>query len=95
MPVDILVPIAGMATGLLLLLPIVRSIVRITEKKLGGGTESDKLADMRDELRAVQDRLERVECGDDRIAELEERLDFTERMLAQQQRRQVDPGQGS
>jgi hypothetical protein len=80
---DILVPIAGMATGLLLLLPIVRSVVRITEKKLTSGGESEQLAELRDELRIVQDRLERIEFGDDRIAELEERVDFAERLLAQ------------
>lgn len=95
MPVDILVPIAGMATGLLLLLPIVRATVRIVEKKLGGGSESGQLAEIRHELRAAQERLEHVEYGDDRVAELEERLDFVERMIAQQQRQQIDPGQGS
>ncbi len=94
MPVDILVPLAGMATGVLLLLPIVRSVVKIAEKRLMGGTESDKLSELREELRAVQDRLERVEFADDRIAELEERLDFTERMLAQEQRKQIDSVRG-
>jgi hypothetical protein len=92
---DILVPLAGMATGLLLFLPIVRSVVRISEKKLTGGSESDQLAEIREELRLVQDRLERVEYGDDRIAELEERLDFAERMLAQRQRQQIEGGHGS
>jgi hypothetical protein len=81
---DILVPIAGMATGLLLFLPIVRAVVRVTEKKISGGADSDQIAEIRDELRLVQDRLERFEFGDDRVAELEERLDFAERMLAQQ-----------
>jgi hypothetical protein len=95
MPVDILVPIAGMATGLLLLLPIVRATVRIVEKKLGSGSESEQLAEIRHELRAVQERLENGEYGDDRVAEVEERLDFIERMIAQQQRQQIDPGQGS
>jgi hypothetical protein len=72
-----------MATGLLLLLPIVRAAVRIAEKKLAGGSDSDEVATVREELRVIQDRLERVEYGDDRVAELEERLDFAERLLAQ------------
>ncbi len=83
MHLDVLVPIAGMATGLLLLLPIVRAAVRIAEKKLAGGSDSDEVATVREELRVIQDRLERVEYGDDRVAELEERLDFAERLLAQ------------
>jgi hypothetical protein len=84
-----------MATGLLLLLPIVRAVVRITEKKLIGGSGGDQLAAIREELGAIQDRLERVEHGDDRVAELEERLDFAERMLAQQQRQRLEGGNGS
>lgn len=80
---DFLVPIAGMATGLILLLPVVRAVVRITEKKITGKADSEELRLLRDEIRAVHERLERVEFGDDRIAELEERVDFAERLLAQ------------
>ncbi len=94
MPPDFLVPIAGMATGLILLLPVVRAVVRIAEKKISGGTESRELLALRDEVRVCQDRLDGVQYVDDRISELEERLDFTERMLAQQQRQQIDQGSG-
>jgi hypothetical protein len=94
MPPDFLVPIAGMATGLILLLPIVRAIVRITEKKLTGGGDAGDLLAIRDEIRLIHDRLDRVEDGDERLAELEERLDFAERLLARQQHQQIDPGQG-
>jgi len=92
MPPDFLVPIAGMVTGLILLLPVVRAVVRIAEKKISGGTESRELLALRDEVRVCQDRLDGVQYVDDRISELEERLDFTERMLAQQQRQQIDQG---
>ena len=81
---DFLVPIAGMATGLILLFPVVRAVVRVAEKKIVGKTDSEELMILRDEIRTVQERLDRVEYGDDRIAELEERLDFAERLLAQQ-----------
>ena len=94
MPPDFLVPIAGMATGLILLLPVVRAVVRIAEKKISGGTESRELLALRDEVRAFEDRLDGVQYVDDRISELEERLDFTERMLTQQQRQQIDQGSG-
>jgi hypothetical protein len=94
MPPDFLVPIAGMATGLILLLPVVRAVVRIAEKKISGGTESRELLALHDEVRVCQDRLDGVQYVDDRISELEERLDFTERMLAQQQRQQIDQGSG-
>ena len=81
---DFLVPIAGMFTGVILLLPVVRAVVRVAEKKISGSTESRELLAMREEIRIVQDRLDRAEYGDDRLAELEERLDFAERLLAQQ-----------
>jgi hypothetical protein len=84
MYLDFLVPIAGMVAGMILLLPVVRATVRIVEKKATGRVESDELLTLRDEIRIVQDRLDRVEDGDHRIAELEERLDFAERLLAQQ-----------
>lgn len=80
---NIIVPIAGMATGLLLFLPIIRAAVRVTEKKLAGKVEGDEVIAIRDEIGSIQDRLERLEYRDDRIAELEERLDFAERLLAQ------------
>ncbi len=90
---DFLVPIAGMVTGLILLLPIVRAAVRITEKKVVGRLESEELLTLRDEVRVMQDRLDRTEFGDGRIAELEERLDFAERLLARQ--REVQRIEGS
>ncbi len=81
---DFLVPIAGMATGLILLLPVVRAVVRIAEKKITGNTESRELLTVRDEIRVVQERLDGVQYVDVRISELEERLDFAERLLARQ-----------
>lgn len=80
---EILIPIAGMVTGLILLLPLVRAVVRITEKKLTGRAESESLQMLRDEIELLQERLERVDLSDGRIGELEERMDFAERLLAQ------------
>ena len=91
---NILVPLAGMVTGLILLFPVVRATVRIAEKKITGRAESEELLMLREDIRVVHERLDRVEDGDHRIAELEERLDFTERMFAQQQRQQIDHGRG-
>lgn len=84
MDLDILVPIVGMATGVVLLLPLVRAVVRISERKLLGRDDNEELRSLRNEVRVLNERLERVEFGDDRVAELEERMDFAERILAQQ-----------
>jgi hypothetical protein len=39
--------------------------------------------------------VELLEESAERVHDLEERLEFTERMLTQQQRQQIDPGHGS
>jgi hypothetical protein len=44
------------------------------------------------ELEAIHARLEAAETLERRVAELEERLDFTERMLAQQEPGQLPAG---
>ncbi len=50
-------------------------------------------AGVRDQLAEVSARLEEMQRGQDRMAELEERLDFAERMLAQQREPARLPGE--
>ncbi len=78
-----LVPLAGMATGLILFLPIVRAGVRYFEHRGQGGGTGD-LMGLREELCSVNDRLDAIEMDGHRLAELEERVDFAERLLARQ-----------
>ena len=80
----VLIPIAGMATAVVLLLPVVLAGVRHFERKARAGSNERELETLREDFRVLQDRLDAVDQGSDRIAELEERLDFTERMLARQ-----------
>jgi len=60
-----------------LLYPIVRAYARRLEGKAPS-------ADLREELADISARLDALQHGRERLAELEERLDFTERLLAQQ-----------
>jgi hypothetical protein len=58
------------------------------------GLQGDKVEELGQEVEALRARLTEVESQQARVAELEERLDFTERMLASQR----DParlGEGS
>jgi hypothetical protein len=57
------------------------SLVQALARRFGSGKSPDALQAELDELRA---RVEEGEQARYRIAELEERLDFAERMLAQQ-----------
>jgi hypothetical protein len=82
---DFLVPIAGIAAGLVVVLPIVRVIVRAIDRRTGGipsgsGVAPEDLADMRGQLEQLREVTARVD-------ELGERLDFAERLLAQQRER--------
>jgi hypothetical protein len=66
-----------------LLYPIARAYARRLE-------ESAPTAGLREELVDLSARLEALQHGQERMAEPEGRLDFAERILAQQRTRQVD-----
>ncbi|MEO8201188.1 MAG: hypothetical protein ABI679_11750 [Gemmatimonadota bacterium] len=69
--------ILGMAAAVVILWPLVRAIARRIEGK--GRTDPAVL----DEVDHLRSRVTEVEGLQGRIAELEERVDFAERLLAQ------------
>jgi hypothetical protein len=75
--VEVLVPIAGMITGLLTTGAIVWGIVQFArirhQSKLADPGLSHEVAALRDQVDAMQQQLD----------ETQERLDFTERLLTQ------------
>jgi hypothetical protein len=73
---DLLMLLAVLATAALILWPLARALAR----RLEGGTASKELLAEVDGLRG---RVHELEEGQGRLAELEERLDFAERLLAQ------------
>ena len=77
---DLLIPLAGMATGLIILMPIIRAVTRYLDRQ-GRGSGSHEVSELREELNALRDRFGTAEAIDERLTELEERLDFAERML--------------
>ncbi len=87
---DILIPIAGMATGIILGLPLIRAFVQLLERKTQGG-DVTKLEREVEELRA---RVETAEDIRERLLDLEERVDFTERVLTQAKEQQHLGGGG-
>ena len=83
----VLVPLAGMATGTLFLYGVYRLINRWLELRHGGRLPEsavDDIAELRGEITELRELPARV-------AELEERLDFAERLLA---RGRPDAGTG-
>lgn len=74
--------VAVMATAIVgaLLAPLVRAFARRIEGRPQG-------AEVRGELAEIHARLEALQQGQERMAELEGRIDFTERLLAQARER--------
>ena len=93
MPPDIfvMVPLAGMATGALFMFGIYKLLSRWMDLR----HRRDLPAGTADELRELQEEIAELRMLPDRVAELEERLDFTERLLAQARHDQgaVGPGE--
>jgi hypothetical protein len=76
---QVVIPLAGMAVGVILGLPIIKAIVRRLERRPDdAGLESAKLGA---ELSELKGRLEAVENLASRVGEIEERVDFAERLL--------------
>jgi hypothetical protein len=67
-----------LATVAVLLWPLIRAVAR----RIEAGAAA---AEARGELDDLRERVRQLEQAAPRLAELEERLDFTERLLAQQE----------
>lgn len=78
--VTLLIALGFFAACSVILYPLVRAVSR----RLEGRPTSDPA--LRDELEQMRRRLEDVEAVQHRVMELEERVDFAERLLATQRR---------
>ena len=73
---NLLIPIAGMGTGIILVVSGLRTIRHFIDRRLPRGD-----ADASIQLEELRSRLEDLERAGGRVDELEERLEFTERLL--------------
>jgi Tfp pilus assembly protein PilO len=76
-PAVVFIVVAALAASVIILWPLMRAFARRVEGK--GGVDTA----LRAEVDQLQARLSEVDTLHHRIAELEERVDFTERLLAQ------------
>ena len=83
-PAAVIMVLAILGTALLIMWPLMRALAR----RIEGGASKDLLL----ELDGVRGRVQQLEDGKARLAELEERLDFAERMLAQSREPDRLPG---
>ena len=75
-----LVPLGGMAVGALFMVGVYRLVVRWIDRRHGTPLPEGT----REELEELRRQVAAVEELPERVSELEERLDFAERLLAQQ-----------
>lgn len=73
----VMIALAFIAASALVLWPLIRAFARRIE---GRGREDS--APLREELMELRERVRQLEGGQVRLLELEERLDFAERLLA-------------
>ena len=76
-PIFLLIPIAALTALTIILWPIMRAFARRLERK--GNPDSA----LRAEVEQLHTRLAEMDSLQARLLELEERVDFTERLLAQ------------
>lgn len=73
----VVIVLAILGTALVIVWPLIRALARRLE---GGGSAS---AELQAEVEALRGRVHQLEESQLRVAELEERLDFAERVLGQ------------
>lgn len=84
MPMDpgaiVTIVIAALAAATLIFLPLIRALARRLE-----GKSTHQNTALQAEVEDLRARVHELEGGQARMLELEERLDFTERIIAQKQ----------
>ena len=81
------VPIAGMATSAFFMFGVYKLVSRWLDAKARRETAVPS-----EELRALEREVDALRTLPGRLAELEERLDFAERLLARERERVLKPG---
>ena len=76
-PIVLLIVIAALTAAVIMLWPVMRALARRLEGKAGENPA------LQAEVEQMQTRLAEVDTLQHRVSELEERVDFTERLLAQ------------
>lgn len=92
MPPDVwvLIPLGGMATGALFLV----GVYKLVSRWLDARQRRALPAGVEEELVELRVQVAELDALPHRVAELEERLDFAERLLAQARRERSELGSG-
>ena len=72
-----ILPLAGMATGIIISIGFFKTVRHVIDRKLSRGYDGQ----LREEVADLQARIEALESEHGRVDELEDRLEFAERLL--------------
>lgn len=86
-PLSLLIPLAGMGTGVIFMAMLYRLINRWIERRQVTG-QDEVVAD----LARLRAEIEMLGDVPDRLQELEERVDFAERVIAQKRQERLPAG---
>jgi hypothetical protein len=87
---NVLIPLAGMATGTIAMVGLFRVVIRWIDRR-----HELKMAELRggsDATNGLRARVEALEEVAYRLQEVEERLEFAERLLARRRAQELSPG---
>lgn len=88
----VLIPLTGIAATVVLCFPLVSAAVRHIERKSRGQPTSDEIRELREDLSLIQDRLASLDMSEDRLIDLEERVDFAERLITRERESRLVEG---
>ncbi len=86
---NVVFPLIGMGMGGFVMYAIYRTVNRHLDHRHDLRMAESRAGPVADEVERLHQRMEMIEDQVSRVAELEERLDFAERLLAQQSDRPV------
>ncbi len=78
MDIMMLIPFAGMATGAIISIAFFKTVRHFIDRKTVSGTDHELQAEISD----LHARIEALEREQGRVDDLEDRVDFAERLLA-------------
>ncbi len=78
MDIMMLIPFAGMATGAIISIAFFKTVRHFIDRKAASGTDHE----LQTEISDLHARIEALEREQGRVEELEDRVDFAERLLA-------------